>query len=124
MMYPNEVMINGEPAPVIDLPVEHVKYLNVQIKSPGFSLFDKTIPVRGDFSVKSIMDRFHNLHPDVENSVKRIGHMYPAIEWRYLHPTMDIVIEYTKSEWIRLQVVERPKSWEIDDGPANPQEDA
>lgn len=103
------VNVDGRPCEVVSLPVDHVKYLEVEIKSPGFQLFKQTIPVRGDVSVKSLVDRFHNLHPEVENSVKRCGHLFPPIDWKYLHPTMDIVIEHGKSEWVRLRVVNKPE---------------
>lgn len=102
-------------AQIIDLPVDHVKYIEVEIKSPGFKMFTQVIPVRGDISIKSLADRFHNLHPEVENTVKQVGYLFPPIEWRYLHPTMDMVVERSKSEWVRLRVVEKPNGRENED---------
>lgn len=95
-------------AEVIDLPTPNVKYVEVEIKSPGFSVFRRTIPMKGSLSVSALIDRFHDLHPEVENTVKKCGYLYPPIHWDYLHPTMDIVIEYSRSEWVRLRVVDKP----------------
>lgn len=92
---------------VIELTNENVKYVEVEIKSPGFSVFTNVIAVNDDLTISGLADRFHNLHPDVENTIKRVGFMYPPIAWEYMHPKMDIVVEHGKSEWVRIRVIDR-----------------
>lgn len=108
-MNPSQIVdVGNSPAEVVGLTFRDVKYIEVEIKTPEFKLFRSTIPIRSELTISSLADRFHNLHPDVEGTIKKCGFMFPPIEWRHLHPKMDIVIEHSKSEWVRIRVVDKP----------------
>lgn len=98
----------GHPGEVIDFAPPNVKYLHVEIKTPGFAVYRGVVPIRNTFTVRGLIDRINNLHPEVEATVKECGYMFPPIEFEHLRVGFDLVINRGKSKWIRVLVIDKP----------------